>query len=106
MNNQKEKNCGTIGSHKILDIHEVMEEAAQAGHLLSCGGIYLSKNTKSKTLVSRYDFLHLPSKHEPLMVLKNFKPYTSSPELPQEAPEKLSQNKNDPLKKLLREQLN
>ncbi len=105
MKNIKEESCGTVDRQKVLETKDVIEETAQAGHLLSCGGVYLSSENEEAPFHTQYQFLFLAGKRRHGMVLKNLSPHTFE-SAPEEKGQSLDQAHPESFRKLLREQLN
>jgi len=112
MRKYREENCGRVDVQNLLQTKEVVDNTCNSGHLLSCGGIYISREEPEPSLLTRYDYIALQNRSKSIMVLKNLKNsrITQGEEDPFkiEDAEDVMEPSNQPesLKKIFKEHLN
>lgn len=67
-----EEQCGKIAKDGLHQTKKDLNTLNQSGHLLSCGGAYISQNSlQTNPVKSEYSFLSLPKRTASPVVLKN-----------------------------------
>ncbi len=102
-----EDRCGKVAFERNLEINEEVNFLDKSGHLLSCGGVYVSRRPTLLPSQNHYDFLTLPSKNKALLTLKNLEILQNdglSDSFQEE--ELMEKTATGTVKKLLREHMN
>lgn len=71
MSNFYEDRCGRVAFERVLEVNEEMNFLDKSGHLLSCGGVYVSRAPALLPTQNHYDFLVLPARNKSVLTLKN-----------------------------------
>lgn len=66
-----EEKCGRVVFERVVDNQEEIQLLENSGHLLSCGGIYISRINPEPPHPTRYDVLNLPDPHRAPLILKD-----------------------------------
>lgn len=67
-----EEQCGKIAKDGLHQTKKDLNTLNQSGHLLSCGGAYISQSSlQGNPVKNSYSFLSLPKRTAPPVVLKN-----------------------------------
>ena len=75
MKKYQEENCGRVDVQNLLQTKEMVDNTCNSGQLLSCGGIYISREEPEAPVMSRYEYVTLQNRSKSIMVLKNLKAY-------------------------------
>ncbi len=68
-----EEQCGKIAKDGLHQTKKDLNTLNQSGHLLSCGGAYISQSSlQNNPAKSEYSFLSLPKRIASPIVLKNY----------------------------------
>jgi hypothetical protein len=73
MKRYQEENCGRVDLQNLLQTKEMVDTTCNSGQLLSCGGIYISREEPEAPVMTRYDYVNLQNRSKSIMVLKNHK---------------------------------
>lgn len=112
MKKYQEENCGRVDLQNLMQTQEIVDNTCKSGQLLSCGGIYISREEAEPPVMARYDYVNLQNRSKSIMVLKNMKTCRVTQE--EDDLFKMSDaedvmeanNPPEPLKKLFKEHLN
>ncbi len=107
MSNFYEDRCGRVAFERVLEVNEEMNFLDKSGHMLSCGGVYVSRASAPLPTENHYDFLVLPRRNKSVLTLKNnvLHPHVEE-ENPMQSDEILDQVEAQGIKKMLREHMN
>ncbi len=107
MSNFYEDRCGRVAFERVLEVNDEMSFLEQSGHLLSCGGVYVSRSAAMLPTQNHYDFLVLPSRKKSVLTLKNHA-IMENPEqaLSMSGEEIVDQVASSGMKKMMREHMN
>lgn len=73
MKKYQEENCGRVDLQNLMQTQEIVDNTCNSGHLLSCGGIYISREELDPPVMTRYDYVSLQNRSKSVMVLRNMK---------------------------------
>ncbi|GEM_PF-2208927 len=111
MKDSREENCGRVDVQNLMQAHQAAEETYKAAHLLSCGGVYISRELEAPAL-PYYHYVSLPNNSKSILVLKNLKIHKVMKEesknflLPENSEELQPVEQSPVSKKIIKEELN
>lgn len=107
MSNFYEDRCGRVAFERVLEVNDEMNFLDKSGHLLSCGGVYVSRSTDLLPCQNHYDFLVLPSRKKTVLTLKNHEIQENAENVSSmNGEEILDQVSSGGVKKMMREHMN
>ncbi len=107
MSNFYEDRCGRVAFERVLEVNDEMNFLDQSGHILSCGGVYVSRSSALLPTQNHYEFLNLASQNKPVLTLKNNEIQAPNEQVnPMNGEEILDTMESQGLKKMMREHMN
>ena len=73
MKRYQEENCGRVDLQNLLQTKEMVDNTCNSGQLLSCGGVYISREELEPPVMTRFDYVNLQNRSKSILVLKNHK---------------------------------
>lgn len=107
MSNFYQDRCGRVAFERVLEVNEEMNFLDKSGHLLSCGGVYVSRASSLLPAQNHYEFLVLPSRKQSVLTLKNHEIQVPAETLQASAGEEIPEQREPKgIKKMMREHMN
>ncbi len=107
MSNFYEDRCGRVAFERALEVNDEINFLDRSGHLLSCGGVYVSRSPSMLPTQNHYEFLVLASRNKSVLTLKNNEIQVDSEENSHMTGEEiLDQAGAGGVKKMMREHMN
>lgn len=109
MSNFYEERCGRVAFERVVEMNDEINFLDKSGHLLSCGGVYVSRAPQLIPSNNKYDYLVLPNPQKQLLTLRNYevlKGENLSEETLYKEEEMMDQATPSAMRKMLREHMN
>ena len=107
MSNFYEDRCGKVAFERVLEVNDEISFLDKSGHLLSCGGVYVSRAPALISSQNNYEFLTLANRNTPVLTLKNNEVQSNSEDSAHMTGEEiLDQAGSGGVKKMMREHMN